>query len=240
MTSAPFMQLYVGDYLADTQELSTEQHGAYLLLLFNLWRHNARLPNDPAKLARIARVTPKRWGRVWDGIKHFFYEDGEMIGNHRLDIEFQKTVSISQKRKVSGSRGGKANSLKYNTREQASADDLLEHSQISEPEEKEEPIVSSKRKSSSTDKATRLLDDWQLPKPWGDWAVAEEQLSASEVRRIAEQFKDYWLAVPGSKGMKRDWQATWRNWVRNHTDKHKPQKAIRESFGAFGQIPEVG
>ena len=240
MTSAPFMQLYVGDYLADTQELSTEQHGAYLLLLFNLWRHNARLPNDPAKLARIARVTPKRWGRVWDGIEHFFYEEGEMIGNHRLDIEFQKTVSISKKRKIAGSRGGTANSLKYNTTHQTTACDLLEHSQISEPEEKEEPIGSSKKKPSSTEKAARLPDDWQLPKPWGEWAVAEERLSASEVRRVAEQFKDYWLAAPGSKGMKRDWQATWRNWVRNHTDKHKPQKGDRESFGAFGHIPEVG
>ena len=54
MTSAPFMQFYVGDYLADTLALSTEQHGAYLLLLLTLWRHNGRLPNDPATLARIA------------------------------------------------------------------------------------------------------------------------------------------------------------------------------------------
>ena len=239
MTSAPFMQFYVGDYLADTQDLTTEQHGAYLLLLFNLWRHNARLPNDPAQLARIARVTPKRWGRVWSGIEHFFYENGDMIGNHRLDVEFQKAASISQKRKIAGSLGGKANSLKYNTIDQASAGDLLEHSQIPESEEKEEPDGSSKKEPSST-KATRLSCNWQLPKPWGDWAVAEEQLSESEVRRIAEQFKDYWLAAPDPKGKKRDWQATWRNWVRNYKDRHKPQIPDRDAFGAFGHIPEVG
>ena len=240
MTSAPFMQLYVGDYLADTLGLTTEEHGAYLLLLFTLWRHDTRLPNDPAKLARIARVSPKRWGRIWAAIEHYFFVDGDQIGNRRVDIEFKKAVSISKERKIAGSLGGKAKPLKYNARDQANASDLLEHSQISEPEEKEEPIGSSKKKPSSTEKATRLPDDWQLPKPWGDWAVAEEQLSPPEVRRIAEQFKDYWLAAPTSKGMKRDWQATWRNWVRNHADRQKPQKGDRESFGAFGHIPEVG
>lgn len=240
MTSLPFMQLYVGDYLADTGDLSTEEHGAYLLLLMTLWRHNGRLPNDPTKLARIAKVSPKRWGRIWKGIERFFQLDGNMIYSSRLDLELSKAVSISQKRKLAGSRGGRANSLKNNEAQQAIATDLLEHSQISDTEEKEEPIGSSKKEPSSVKRATRLPCDWQLPKSWGDWAVTEEGLSGSETRRIAEQFKDYWHSVPPSKGLKRNWQATWRTWVRNHTDKNKPANAIRESFGAFGQIPEVG
>ena len=39
MSNAPFMQRHVGDYLADTQELSTKQHEAYLLLPMTMWRH---------------------------------------------------------------------------------------------------------------------------------------------------------------------------------------------------------
>jgi hypothetical protein len=31
---------------------------------------------------------------------------------------------------------------------------------------------------------------------------------------VAERFRDYWLAVPGARGRKADWGATWRNWCR--------------------------
>ncbi|WP_259462527.1 hypothetical protein [Corynebacterium diphtheriae] len=27
-------------------------------------------------------------------------------------------------------------------------------------------------------------------------------------------FVDYWRGVPGARGRKRDWNATWRNWIR--------------------------
>jgi hypothetical protein len=36
-------------------------------------------------------------------------------------------------------------------------------------------------------------------------------------KRLADGFRDYWIAQPGAKGVKLDWDATWRNWVRNQT-----------------------
>ena len=32
--------------------------------------------------------------------------------------------------------------------------------------------------------------------------------------RETEAFIDYWRAQPGQKGVKTDWPATWRNWMR--------------------------
>ncbi|EDR3747109.1 DUF1376 domain-containing protein, partial [Salmonella enterica] len=55
MAALPYMQLYIADYLADTMHLSAEEHGAYLLLMFNYWQTGRAIPKS--RLAKIARVT---------------------------------------------------------------------------------------------------------------------------------------------------------------------------------------
>jgi len=62
-------------------------------------------------------------------------------------------------------------------------------------------------------RGSRLAQDWFLSKSMGDWATQERP--DLDVRQVAEQFKDYWVAQAGQKGVKLDWDATWRNWVRN-------------------------
>ncbi|KQW79730.1 YdaU family protein [Brevundimonas sp. Root1279] len=126
--SAPFMQLYVADYLGDTRHLTTEQHGAYLLLLMTMWRSDGRLPNDPKKLARIAGCSPSRWAKIADEVLEFFTVEGAELTNHRLTIELEKSSEKSIKRAVSGSRGGKAKALKTNKTDVANATVLPEHS----------------------------------------------------------------------------------------------------------------
>lgn len=66
-----------------------------------------------------------------------------------------------------------------------------------------------------TPRATRLAPDWTLPDDWLNWALAEQpSWQPADVIRIAEQFRDYWLAKGGADARKVDWGATWRNWVR--------------------------
>jgi len=62
-------------------------------------------------------------------------------------------------------------------------------------------------------KGSRLSADWVLPKDWEDWAKQERP--DLNLRSVGEQFRDYWSAKAGSGATKLDWQATWRNWVRN-------------------------
>lgn len=134
MSAAPFMQFYVADYLGDTQHLTTEQHGAYLLLLMAMWRSEGKLPNDTGKLARIARVGLRRWHIVAKEVMPFFEVDGDFITQKRLVEEHKKAVSISEKRSASGKLGGRAKSLKNNDTDEANAKQMYKHSQISEPE----------------------------------------------------------------------------------------------------------
>jgi uncharacterized protein YdaU (DUF1376 family) len=72
-----WMPLYVADYLADTSRLTTEQHGAYLLLLMDYWR-NGPPPDDDFILQQITKLRPDAWSNAKAVLKQFFQvENGE-------------------------------------------------------------------------------------------------------------------------------------------------------------------
>ncbi len=52
----------------------------------------------------------------------------------------------------------------------------------------------------------------QLPDDWKQECLKiRPSLNPTET---FNSFRDYWIALPGQKGVKLDWMATWRNWVR--------------------------
>lgn len=60
-----------------------------------------------------------------------------------------------------------------------------------------------------------------LPPEWESFCSENRKdLTPSDV---FDRFRDYWTAQPGQKGIKLDWAATWRNWVRN-------EKKVAHSF----------
>ncbi|HEX2886853.1 hypothetical protein [Vineibacter terrae] len=61
--------------------------------------------------------------------------------------------------------------------------------------------------NTSASRGTRLAPDWRP-------AAAEQAFAARlglDADRIAAEFRDYWHAVPGARGRKLDWPATFRN-----------------------------
>lgn len=51
-----------------------------------------------------------------------------------------------------------------------------------------------------------------LPQDWQAWAKRERP--DLDPQRTFDTFHDYWVGKAGADGMKLDWSATWRNWVR--------------------------
>ena len=103
----------------------------------------------------------------------------------------------------------------------------------------EEPLERAVRE---TTKGTRLPDEWVPPLGImaGDFGLSHEQY-ADQV----ERFRDYWRAVPGAKGRKVDWPATWRNWLRTaaerrpanvRTDRHQPTTGRAARRGVWAEI----
>ena len=89
-----------------------------------------------------------------------------------------------------------------------------------ETETETEAEAEVKKKRTAT-RGARLPADWKPNAELVAWSKTERP--DLDLRKVFEEFKDYWSSVPGLKGVKLDWDATWRNWVRKQT-------AVKASF----------
>ena len=73
-------------------------------------------------------------------------------------------------------------------------------------------VISNRHKNLERARGSRLEEDWVLPDTWRQWG--KEIRPDLHLDTVASCFKDHWISVSGARALKRDWLATWRNWVR--------------------------
>lgn len=100
MAALPYMQLYIADYLADTMHLSAEEHGAYLLLMFNYWQTGRAIPKN--RLAKIARISSERWGAVEESLREFFIDNGTEWTHERIENDLAAVRDVLAKKSAAG------------------------------------------------------------------------------------------------------------------------------------------
>ena len=61
-------------------------------------------------------------------------------------------------------------------------------------------------------RATRIPESFRVTAEHLAWAEINH---LPDPREHVEAFRDYWIARPGAGGVKLDWDATFRNWIRN-------------------------
>ncbi|WP_236185055.1 DUF1376 domain-containing protein [Pseudomonas protegens] len=116
MAALPYMQLYVADYLADTMHLTTEEHGAYLLLIFNYWQTGRAIPK--ARLARIARLSNERWTDVEQALNEFFNDNGEAWVHERIERDLEAVHATQNQRSAAGKASAEARKNKNAAKQQ--------------------------------------------------------------------------------------------------------------------------
>lgn len=113
-----------------------------------------------------------------------------------------------------------------------------------EPSVTKKITVKSATRSSDERLGTRLPADWQ-PAPTERDFAADLNL---DPEATASTFRDYWAAIPGAKGRKTDWPATWRNWCRRDADNRRtPARGgagirpspIRDESSAFARAADI-
>lgn len=231
--SAPYFPMYPADFEADTSHLTLEEDGAYNRLLRLMWMTpGCSLPDDTKWIARRMRVDLDTYERVISPLlEEFFKRSGGRVFSPRLREEFEKVSKTYLKRSEAGKRGGRpkvTESKENDVKAGLSREKAGPKQPEPEPEEKEDNKLSSKKRGS------RLPEDWSLPKAWGDWALSEGMLEFN-VRREADKFRDYWTSRAGSGGVKLDWLAVWRNWVRKFLDE-QPRKQAASGSGKWGKL----
>jgi uncharacterized protein YdaU (DUF1376 family) len=103
--------LVVGDYLKDTSRLTTEQHGAYLLLLMDYWTKGPP-PDDDAALASITKLDARTWRKQRPRLASFFRIVDGVWRHKRVDEELIRWAEKKAKYIERAAAGGRAKAAK--------------------------------------------------------------------------------------------------------------------------------
>lgn len=168
------------------------------------------------------RMALKRWG---EGVlEELSTNDPERPSLVRVEggwqihdfAEHQTTNADIQAKREAGSRGGKAKAERMASKPVAPASEVPEQTgstYLAKTETETDTKTSlSNERDSRAKRGSRLSPDW-LPSQESITKIRDE-CPAVDSQREHPAFIDYWIAQPGQKGVKLDWDATWRNWMR--------------------------
>jgi len=119
MAEFPALPLWTDAYLADTLDLTLEEHGAYLKLLMIAWRRpTCAVPDDDTWIARTLGCHGKTWRKLRPGIleKFFVLEGAEWV---------QKRL-VSERSKAEKKRGSHQKSARLRWAKTKKKKDLAE------------------------------------------------------------------------------------------------------------------
>ena len=193
----------LGDYAKKAGRLTMLQHGAYTLLIDSCYDREI-FPTLEQALEWTWASTEAEIDAVKFVLSRFFVLDiqGTYIQDRILEELLQYHKNADTNKRIADEREAKR---RENNTKRVQV--------VNEATPNHEPLTTNHKPIKENKRGSRLAQDWVLSKSMGDWATQERP--DLDVRQVAEQFKDYWVAQAGQKGVKLDWDATWRNWIRN-------------------------
>lgn len=201
--SAPGFILYPGDYARDTAHLTTEEHGAYFLLLMHVYSQGGRVPLNMRALANVAKMTKTRFANMWEEtLSAFFNVDGDLIGHGRVDRELEKLKRISAARSAASKQKGAKKRLKSEAkfrknesdRESVSAEKTEENQQKAAAIDQQLHVTKPTglvSVSIETEKPNLTRDGEAALARLLDAAARAPSCSAAEIRRFCEDVKGF-------------------------------------------------
>jgi uncharacterized protein YdaU (DUF1376 family) len=214
-----YYQFHIGDYKSHTHHLSLMEDLAYRRLLDYYFLHE-----QPIKHRDIARQIGMREHEedVMTVLNEFFISTADGFVSPRADKEIKQYKEFSE----AGKRGA---AKRWATPPNGEAISPPNATPIATNNHK--PITNNQDKNK---RGSRLAQDSCLSKEWEKFCV--DHRPELNPQKTFDNFKDHWIAQSGQKGVKLDWDATWRNWVRNtYAPKTNPADNIRLTVPASNE-----
>lgn len=212
-----YYQKNIGDYGRDTGHLSALEHGVYNLLID--WYYLNERPITMKEAVRVSRGNPDETQVV---LSEFFKETKEGWIHSYADRIIAEYHAKAERNRANGAKGGRP------PKSSQPIDSIENKTQVvtsGMPEQtltnNHKPLTTNqepKEKALASPTGSRLPADWTAPEDWLTWARNEKP--GINALQEADKFKDFWHSKAGKDGRKANWQATWRNWIRNsrHTN----------------------
>jgi uncharacterized protein YdaU (DUF1376 family) len=221
---------YWGDYSRKTSHLTLTEHGAYLLLMKHYYSTRKPLNTNVSRLYAICRaVEPTERAAVDYILSEFFVlqdsEDG-CYHHPRIDEELAKASKISEIRRDAVAHRVDRQAYKPPTNN-------LQMNTQSQPQS--QPQSQSSLARSALKKGSRISTDFVVTGAHREWAGINGLPPPDE---HIEEFRDYWKSKAGGGGVKLDWDATFRNWLRRAAERrpHGKQSLI-DAIKRSGESP---
>lgn len=190
------------------------EDAAYRRMLDLYYAAEKPLPINRQGIYRLVRARSKTEQLAVDVVLgEFFTESEQGWRNARADAEIAKAQEKSQSARESAGKRWQSNGNAKAMRTHSEGNAGVECEGNAPNNQK--PITNNqepKRVEKPRSQGSRLPAGWFPSESLKAWA--EKERSDLEVNAVIASFRDYWIAVPGSRGLKLDWDATFRNWVR--------------------------
>ena len=215
-----YYSFHIGDYQSHTAHLSEMEDLAYRRMLDWYYLHEKPLPLEVEEIARVTRMRT-HCECIAVVLREFFERTADGWINARADEELTRLNAKSEKARASAQarwlktkeKSEDANAMRTHCEGNATNTQYpIPNTHITELGASPKGDAQDK-KPPREKRATRLPDDWELPDDYAQWC--REKRPDLNPYKVADQFKDYWVAQPGARARKADWFATWRNWCRN-------------------------
>jgi len=245
MPSTPYMKLYIGDYLGDTQHLSALEHGVYILLIMAYWQNGGPLENDPKVLRRITRTTPREFQKASKNVLKMFQVKDSMLVHKRVDSELAKKEQVSMAaRNAINSRWYGRNTDELRTNYERNTTPIVHSPDIREEKnthtaregEKTTPPVETAMPKAVFDEWTKLGDRVYQPgdyatvfaSKWGELRRHVQGIHSDDVFAAIRNFGKILAGPPGKYYWNQ--RVTIEAFLSKHLDKFTPVNFQEEDF----------